>query len=304
MKKLIISISLFFFTLFSYSQNIGIGTTYPDSSAALEVKSSSQGFLPPRMTTTQRNSIANPAEGLQIFNTTTKCLQIYAYGYWQNIYCAQPSNQNNTSIVTDIDGNIYDTVRICNQTWTAKNINVSRYRNGDIIPQVTDAAQWASLTTGAWCWYNNDSANYGATYGKLYNWYAVNDPRGLAPQGWHVPSDGEWNKLVKYLDVVADTSCLGNCLQSSIAGGAMKSINGWEGLNSGATNSSGFSGLPGGCRNAVGQFYGSGNYSNWWSSTDFSASGAWFRNLDYNNTLVNKGGGTKGFGFSVRCVRD
>jgi uncharacterized protein (TIGR02145 family) len=95
-----------------------------------------------------------------------------------------------------------------------KNLNVSKYKNGDIIPQVTDGTQWANLTTGAWCWYNNDSATYAATYGKLYNWYAVNDPRGLAPEGWHVPSDGEWNILIKYLDPIADTFCGSRCLQS------------------------------------------------------------------------------------------
>ena len=96
MKKIFSFLFLFFASIFSYSQNVGIGTTTPDSSAALEIKSNSQGFLPPRMTTTQRNAIANPAEGLQIFNTTTKCLQIYAYGYWQNIYCAQSTEQPST----------------------------------------------------------------------------------------------------------------------------------------------------------------------------------------------------------------
>jgi len=86
-----------------------------------------------------------------------------------------------------------------------QNLNVSKYRNGDIIPQVTDNTEWANLTTGAWCWYNNDSATYGAVYGKLYNWYAVNDPRGLAPQGWRVPDIHDYKKLVKFLDTSADT---------------------------------------------------------------------------------------------------
>ena len=127
----------------------------------------------------------------------------------------------NAASVTDINGNVYPTVNIGTQTWMQKNLNVSKYKNGDIIPQVTNPTQWAVLTTGAWCWYNNDSATYAATYGKLYNWYAVNDPRGLAPEGWHVPSDGEWNKLVKYLDISSDTAC-STCVQSIFSGGALK----------------------------------------------------------------------------------
>jgi uncharacterized protein (TIGR02145 family) len=114
--------------------------------------------------------------------------------------------------------------------WSSKNLDVARYRNGDIIPQVTNATQWAALTTGAWCWYNNDSATYAATYGRLYNWYAVNDVRGLAPQGYHIPSDAEWNKLVKYLDAGANTNCI-NCIQSFKAGGAMKGTTGWNEQN-------------------------------------------------------------------------
>jgi uncharacterized protein (TIGR02145 family) len=138
-------------------------------------------------------------------------------------------------------------VTIGTQVWTTQNLSVARYRNGDIIPQVTDQTQWAALTTGAWCWYNNDSATYAATYGRLYNWYAVNDARGLAPQGFHIPTDAEWNKLVKYLDAGADTTCA-NCNQSTIAGGSMKRTTGWNAPNIGASNSSGFAGLPGGYR--------------------------------------------------------
>jgi uncharacterized protein (TIGR02145 family) len=98
------------------------------------------------------------------------------------------------------------------------NLNVSHYRNGDVIPQVTDPTAWSSLTTGAWCYYNNDTAN-GTVYGKLYNWYAVNDPRGLSPQGWHVPTDAEWTNL---------TSCLGG---ESLAGGKMKATTLWDSPN-------------------------------------------------------------------------
>ena len=263
MKRLLLLL-LIFCSLFSYSQNVGIGTNTPDSSAALEIKSSSQGFLPPRMTTTQRNAVANPAVGLQIYNITTDCLEIFAKGRWQNIYCATaaPTPVNtDTTIITDIDGNAYPTVKICNQIWTAKNLNVSHYRNGDIIPQITDTAQWASLTTGAWCWYNNDSATYGTTYGKLYNWYAVNDSRGLAPEGWHVPSDGEWTIL---------ETCLGG---AAIAGGKLKERDTihWINPNTGASDSIGFIGLPGGGCTTDGRFLQIGTNTHWWSSTSSNA---------------------------------
>ena len=120
-----------------------------------------------------------------------------------------------------------------------KNLDVDRYRNGDPIPKVTDPTAWVALTTGAYCYYNNDSATYAATYGKLYNWYAVNDPRGLAPAGWHIPSDAEWATI---------ETCLGG---ASVAGGEMKETGTihWQSPNTGATNSSGFTGLPGGYRN-------------------------------------------------------
>jgi uncharacterized protein (TIGR02145 family) len=189
------------------------------------------------------------------------------------------------------------------QVWSSKNLDVATYRNGDIIPQVTNATQWAALTTGAWCWYNNDSATYGATYGRLYNWYAVNDPRGLAPQGWHVSSDGEWNKLVKYLDAGADTTCI-NCPQSTIAGGAMKSITSWSAPNTGATNSSGLAGLPGGYRDNLGTFDGISLVGNWWSSTENDVTYVWYRFLFYSYSSVGRNLNIKRVGFSVRCLRD
>jgi uncharacterized protein (TIGR02145 family) len=183
-------------------------------------------------------------------------------------------------------------------------LSVARYRNGDIIPQVTDSTQWANLTTGAWCWYKNDSATYAATYGRLYNWYAVNDVRGLAPLGWHIPTDAEWNKLVKYLDAGADTTCV-ICNQSSIAGGAMKSTTGWNSPNTGATNSSGFAGLPGGVRNPDGTFVDVVNNGYWWSFTEYNTTDSWYRSLYYaSGNVVRSYGGSKRVGFSVRCVRD
>jgi uncharacterized protein (TIGR02145 family) len=182
-------------------------------------------------------------------------------------------------------------VQIGTQVWMTKNLNVSRYRNGDPIPQVNNPTQWANLTTGAWCYYNNNSAN-GLVYGKLYNWYAVNDSRGLAPVGWHVPSDVEWTMLVTFLD------------GESFAGSKLKSITLWTNPNTGATNSSGFTGIPGGFRNELGTFFNILNFGFWWSRIDGGTTTAWNRCLIYNNSAVCGGFNYKLDGFSVRCLRD
>ena len=204
-------------------------------------------------------------------------------------------NYINSLPVTDVDGNTYLPVTICNQTWTKSNLNVSHYRNGDEIPQVKDPTAWANLTTGAWCYYNNDPAN-GAIYGKLYNWYAVNDPRGLAPQGWHVPTDLELNTLTN--------NCLGG---ETFAGGKMKSTGTslWISPNTDATNSSGFSGLPGGCRDYNGTFFVIGYNAYWWSSSEFNTSNVWYNFLDYyNGNAYRYNDSSKTYGFSVRCLKD
>jgi len=185
------------------------------------------------------------------------------------------------------------TVTICNQVWMTKNLDVTSYRNGDAIPQVTDSSTWANLTSGAWCYYNNDAAN-GPIYGKLYNWYAVNDTRGLAPTGYHVPSDAEWTTL---------ETCLGGNL---VAGGAMKEVGytHWLSPNTGATNSSGFAGLPGGARGGNISFCFIGYEGYWWSSTEYITSSALYRGLNFNVSDLFRGYGSKTVGFSVRCLRD
>ena len=169
-----------------------------------------------------------------------------------------------------------------------KNLDVLTYRNGDVIPQVTDANAWAGLTTGAWCWYSN-SADNGAIYGKLYNWYAVNDPRGLAPQGWHIPSNGEWTTL---------RTLLGGEL---VAGGKAKTtgVTKWASPNSDASNESGFAGLPGGIRADDGSFLYVGTWGIWWNATADGCPTLY----SYNKTMdiVNS---DKKHGQSVRCIRD
>lgn len=195
--------------------------------------------------------------------------------------------------VTDIDGNTYPLVTICNQTWSKINLKVSKYRNGDIIPQVTDATQWANLTTGAWCYYANLNAN-GITYGKLYNWYAVNDPRGLAPVGYHIPTDAEWTTL---------TTCLGGIY---VAGGAMKETGTthWASPNTNATNSSYFTGLPGGYRITDGTFNGIGILSYLWSSSQFISSTAWSRSLSSGGGGCFRPDAIKSNGLSIRFLKD
>jgi uncharacterized protein (TIGR02145 family) len=193
-------------------------------------------------------------------------------------------------------------VTIGSQIWSTKNLDVARYRNGDSIPQVTDPAQWANLTTGAWCWYNNDSATYAATYGRLYNWYAVNDPRGLAPQGWRIPTEGDWNKLIKYLDAGADTNCL-VCFQSTVSGNSMKNTLGWYNNRNGS-NTSGFSGLPGGYRDFNGNFYDAGSYGLWWSGTQYDPFSATYRGLTYQPSDIYRNYTNKTLGLSLRIVRE
>ena len=254
-KVLLISV-LLFFTLTGMAQNVGVGTTTPSASAQLDVTSTTKGFLPPRMTTTQRDAIASPAAGLIIFNTTSNGVEIKTSLGWISLSASS--------------ADALPTIQIGTQKWMSKNLDVAFYRNGDPIPQVTGPTAWAGLTTGAWCYYNNDSKQ-GNKYGKLYNWYAVNDPRGLAPQGWHVPSDAEWTIL---------ETALGG---SSVAGGKMKEAGtlNWANPNTGGNNNSGFAGLPGGGRGSSGAFSIVGNFGFWWSSTENLTTLAWCRFLTY-----------------------
>lgn len=187
------------------------------------------------------------------------------------------------------------TVTIGSQVWMLKNLDVTNYSNGEPIPYVPDSATWAKLTTGAWCYYNNDPS-LNNTYGKLYNWYAVNDARGLAPAGFHVPSDAEWTTLSTFLG------------GDSVAGGKLKErgIIHWKSSNTAGTNSSGLTCLPGGSRYYNGVFYYIGIYGFWWSSTrsTISSGTAWSRNLRTDFEGIDRSPGDKEDGYSVRCLKD
>lgn len=184
-------------------------------------------------------------------------------------------------------------ISIGTQEWTNCNLDVTTYRDGTPIPEVTDPTVWANLTTGAWCYYDNDSAN-GTTYGKLYNWYAVNDPRGLAPVGYHVPTDEEWTTLTTFLG------------GETVAGGKMKETGlcHWTSPNTDATNISGFTGLPGGYRNFNGTFSGIGYVGYWWSSSEDDTANAWGFYLNYSNGNGYRGSTTNTYGSSLRLIKD
>jgi uncharacterized protein (TIGR02145 family) len=211
------------------------------------------------------------------------------------------NNLKSNGVVFPIKSNItgdYESIPIGTQTWMFKNLDVAHYRNGDSIPQVTDRTEWANLTTGAWCYYMH-TLGIGAVFGKLYNWYAVNDPRGLAPEGWHIPSDEEWTTLSTFLggEILA-----GGKLKST---GTFKDYGSWYSPNTGATNETGFSALPGGkCDYYKGSFIEYGEKGYWWSSTGFNATKAWSLSLYYFGTNLYRFDNYKGCGFSVRCIKD
>lgn len=198
----------------------------------------------------------------------------------------------------DQEGNVYKTIIIGTQTWMAENLRTTIYRDGTAIPKVTDQVAWRVLTTDGCCPYNYDGtadAVSVATYGRLYNWYAVTDGHNISPEGWHVPTDAEWNTL---------TTQLGG---ESVAGGKMKETDKhhWIAPNTDASNESGFTALPSGFRDGFdGEFYGLRNGGGYWSSTTNGAEGAYFRSIYYNSAVAYRYGFLKTWGFSIRCVKD
>lgn len=174
----------------------------------------------------------------------------------------------------------------------AENLNVSHFQNGDSIIEAKTAEEWRAAVenkTSTWCYYDNKIEN-GSKLGKLYNWHAIIDPRGLAPSGWHVPSDAEWSKLSKFLG------------GKESAGGKLKSNSGWLEEGNGS-NESGFNGYPAGFRYYHG-FYYIGKYGYFWSSTEASSGSSWSRVLYYNNENISNFYYSKRSGFSVRCLQD
>jgi uncharacterized protein (TIGR02145 family) len=284
---------------------VGIGTLSPNSSARLDVESTTQGFLPPRMTTTQIYNISSPAEGLMVYNTTLKVMCLFDGTSWNVL--TNRDGQSCGSIT--YDGKTYNSVIIGMQCWMRKNLDV-----GTAVLGAQD--QTDNGVIEKYC-YNNDVANC-AVYGGLYQWDEVmdytttsnsnpSDRRGICPEGWHIPSDAEWCQMEVYLD--ATIECVSADFRGTDGGGKMKETGTthWASPNAGATNTSNFTGLPGGYRHEYLAF-GFVDLTQWgyfWSTTNSSdASFAFMRGLRFEYPNVSKQGGWKKRGFSCRCVKD
>ncbi len=214
-----------------------------------------------------------------------------------NHTCGVPEIHNTAltyGSMTDQQGNDYKTIVIGTQEWMAENLKTSVYRNGDAIAKITSNSTWANITSGATCWMNNDSLANACPYGRIYNRFAVADPRGLCPSGWHVPSDQEFSTL---------SSSLGG---SVLAGGKLKSTSTlWQSPNSNAVNLSGFSALPAGSRVFNnGTFSSTGTQGYWWSSTNYISNLNYYYALLFNDGSFVRDFVDENYGFSVRCIKD
>jgi uncharacterized protein (TIGR02145 family) len=196
-------------------------------------------------------------------------------------------------------GQEIEEIQIGEQIWMTTNLNVGKFKNGDSIPEAKTAVEWKKAGDNkqpAWCYYNFDSRN-GEKYGKLYNWYAVNDPRGLAPEGWHVPTDLEWTKTTDF--VLKDEDEKGESSRILILGKMFKNKNGWKEVGNG-NNKSGFSGLPAGFVNSVGEFNFLGSNTFFWCYTESNSTTSYIRSLGLG---LERYEGFKGNGYSVRCLK-
>ena len=210
-------------------------------------------------------------------------------------FCCEKSDNIKEPTITDIEGNVYNTVAIGNQIWMKENLKVTKYRNGDPIPNVIDE-HWNAPNIGAYCNYGNNLSD-SEIYGKLYNWSAVVDSRYLAPEGWHIPTKDDWQELIEYLG------------GESTAGGKLKETGTiyWNEPNHAATNEYNFSGLPGGYRSFSGTFFGESEIGGFWSSTKSNNPNreeAWMLKIYYNKSSADFLEYPLNEGFSVRCIKD
>ncbi len=292
------------------AQSVGISAdgSVPDNSAMLDVKSTSKGFLPPRMTTAQRNLITSPVEGLVIYNTDEKTLNIYngtSWGLINPVVCGQPFSDPR-------DGKVYATVQIGTQCWMAQNLNVGNIINSSTGGTNNNGQQTNNAAFEKYC-YNNDEANC-ATYGGLYQWdemmqYTTTpDVQGICPTGWHLPVDAEWTTLTTYISNQAAYLC--NSTSTYIAK-SLAATTDWTtttgtcfiGDNLAANNATRFSALPGGKKANGGAFDSLGSNGNFWSSTNGTSTGTGW-NLNNGFATVRYFQYAKDWGFSVRCIRD
>lgn len=204
--------------------------------------------------------------------------------------CKKDDTKNSDNTIKDIDGNVYHTVTIGTQVWTVENLKVTKYNDGAPIPNITDENQWRNLNNGAYCNYEN-LESYISTYGRLYNWHAVNTGK-LAPTGWHVPTESDWEALIAFLG------------GDGIAGGKLKATgSSWASPNTAATNESGFTGLPGGYRESGGAFSSCGEIGRWWSATNADIYPCSVL-LSFDNSVADIEVSFIGAGRSIRCVKD
>jgi len=207
-----------------------------------------------------------------------------------------------TGFVTDIDGNEYGWVRIGDQTWMAENLRTTHYRDGSAVREVTDDLYWSGTSIASFCYYENNSDN-ATTYGILYNWSAAVDARGLAPEGWHVPSDEEWMELESFLGMSESMLDYPYPGRGTDQGKKLKSTSGWN-ENGNGTDEFGFSALPGGSRDFYRGVFGSmGYFADFWTTTEVNLDWAWVRGISYSSDGVNRHV-SKRSGYSVRCVKD
>ncbi len=281
--------------------SINITGTNPDASAMLDVVSTSKGVLIPRMTTSQRDAISNPAQSLLIFNTSSQCFQSYDQGKWNNIWC---TCGNYTVTYNNFT---YHTVQIGDQCWLKENLRTYQYNNGASITYISNSSTWLSATSAAYTCYNSDINNCN-TYGALYNWHAVSSGM-LCPSGWHVPSDYEFSILEMYLGMnSSDATTLG-----------------WRGNHLGPQFAyhpyywtdgvleqdiffgySGFNALPTGNRDGQtdGGSYDINRTCGWWTTTNYDGNNAYARGLSYDQTGVVRYYYDKNWGLGVRCVKN
>ncbi|MEI6750760.1 MAG: FISUMP domain-containing protein [Bacteroidota bacterium] len=285
-----IAIMLFFTaSMFAQTGSVGINNdgSSPAASAMLDVSSTAKGFLPPRMTTAQRNAISSPVAGLVIYNTDEKALNIYNGALWgliSPIVCGQPYTDPR-------DSKVYASVQIGAQCWMKENLNVGTKIAGTVTQTNNNVLE-------KYC-YDNLDANCGI-YGGLYQWdeamqySSTPGGQGICPTGWHLPTDEEWTTLISYLGGI------------DVAGGKLKETGSahWNDPNAGADNSSGFTALPGGARGTGGSFADLSDYGGWWSSSWSDASNAWHRGMISSLAGVLRYNYNKPIGFSARCLKD
>lgn len=273
-----------------------------ENSAILDVKSNNKGFLPPRLTTMERQSISNPANGLIVYDTDANMTFQYNGTTWNELVNNEVIDSLKKQIidlqimtgilVQDYDGNIYKTVKIGTKRWMAENMRTTSFPNGNPITHITDSSLWANETDAAYCWYNNDSVNY-SIYGALYTWDAA---KSICPQGWHLPTSLEWDTFFISLGGL------------NIAGGLLKEtgLSHWSTPNTGATNSTGFTALPSGARGMDGSFISLFTHAFFYTSTFdylmYYQPEAFF--LSYDTSSVTNLTLPENTGASVRCVKD